>query len=72
MEIDSSSNRPTTKPTPRLCFKCHKPGHIAKYCRSTLDINSMDYATMKAHFKKELEEEATNEKDTQEDKEKGF
>ena len=74
MEIDSSSKKPIKKPGPRLCFKCHQPGHIAKYCRSNFDINSMDYASIKAHFRKEIEEEEEGKHpnpDTQE-KEKDF
>ena len=58
-EIQSGFTTGSEKcPAPRLCFKCHQPGHIAKYCRSKVDINAMDYASMKEHFRKELEEEA--------------
>lgn len=55
MEVDQSSKR---KPGLPVCFKCRKPGHFARDCRSKFDINSLDYDSLKAHIKKELEEEA--------------
>lgn len=54
MEVDASRKRAG----PRICYRCKQPGHIARDCQSKLDINAMDYDSMKAHFRKELEEEA--------------
>lgn len=54
MEIDASRR----SKGPIMCYKCHQPGHIQKYCRSQVNINAMDYASMREHFRKEFEEEA--------------
>jgi hypothetical protein len=55
MEIDSGWKRVN----PKICFKCRKPGHIARNCSSSVNINNMDYDTLKAHMKAELEKEAS-------------
>jgi hypothetical protein len=40
-------------PDPRVCFKCNKPGHIAKWCRSNIPLN-------KNTAVKELEEDTAS------------
>jgi len=60
MEIDASRR----SKGPIMCYKCHQPGHIQKFCRSKVDINAMDYASMKEHFRRELEEEEAKAKET--------
>ena len=53
MEVDSGRRNVG----PRVCFKCRKPGHIAKDCQSQLDINSLDFDGLKAYMKAELQKE---------------
>ncbi|KIJ34513.1 hypothetical protein M422DRAFT_263484 [Sphaerobolus stellatus SS14] len=46
-----------------ICYKCRKPGHIAKNCPSSVDINSMDFDTLKAYMKEELAKEEESSKE---------
>ena len=66
MEVDTTRKRVG----PRVCFKCRKPGHIARDCQSKFDINALDYEGLKAHIRKEMEEEAKRTKEEKETKEK--
>jgi hypothetical protein len=52
MEIDAGRQRKTI-----VCFKCRKPGHIARNCQSTVDVRTMDYESIKAIMKEELQKE---------------
>jgi len=54
MEVDSGWKRIGQK----VCYKCRKPGHFARDCKSKLDINALDYDGLKGHFQKEIEQEA--------------
>lgn len=59
MEIDSGKRRLG----PLICYKCRKTGHIARNCRSSVDISAMDYEAIKALVMKDLKEEGSK-KDT--------
>lgn len=54
MEVDSGwkSVRP-----PLVCFKCRKRGHKAAQCTSPVNINSMDYDSIKAYVLQEAQKE---------------
>ena len=56
MEVDAGWK--TVRP-PLVCFKCRKPGHKAIHCRSTVDINWLDYDGLKAYMQAELMREGT-------------
>jgi hypothetical protein len=59
MEVDSGWK--TIRPL--ICFKCRKPGHKANDCRSGVNINSMDYDSLKAYMKTELQKENSQQKE---------
>ena len=55
MEIDSGRKRVG----PLICYKCRKPGHIARNCRSSVDISAMDYEAIKALVMEDLKKEGS-------------
>jgi Retrotransposon gag protein/Zinc knuckle len=51
MEVDTGrKNRPRL-----ICYKCRKPGHMARDCQSSVDIGALDYEGLKAHFEQNEE-----------------
>ena len=38
-ESDNSDNQPQGKRRKKNCQRCHRSGHVAKYCRATVDVN---------------------------------
>lgn len=50
MEVDSGKKSKTV-----ICFKCRKPGHIARDCQSTFNINNLTYDDLKVYFQNEEE-----------------
>lgn len=52
MEIDSGKQRRNF-----ICYKCRKPGHIARNCQSAVDVRNMDYESIKAIMREELQKE---------------
>ena len=61
MEIDSGWR----KVKPIICYKCRKSGHMARHCPSTVDINSMDYESLKAFIKEEIAKEEIVKRETE-------
>lgn len=59
MEVDSDWR--SIKPL--ICYKCKRPGHKSVHCKSQVDINSMDYDSLKSYFKDELQREKQSSKD---------
>lgn len=45
-----------------VCFKCRKPGHIAKNCTSSVNINAMDHDAIIAYAKEEMAKQEEKEK----------
>jgi hypothetical protein len=49
MEVDRSQKGPL------ICYKCRGHGHIARDCKSRMDVRAMDYAQIMEYAKEELE-----------------
>ena len=41
---------------PLICFKCQKPGHSARNCRSKVDVRAMMYEELVAAVRSEEQE----------------
>jgi hypothetical protein len=52
MEVDSQR-----KKAPVVCYRCRRPGHIAKACTSTLNISAMSYEELQKHFQEKAPEQ---------------
>ena len=39
---------------PLICFKCRKPGHLARNCKSKMDVRAMMYKELVATVKEDL------------------
>jgi hypothetical protein len=57
MDVDKNT---ATRP-PVKCFKCGKPGHIARNCRDGLDIRAMGYEDMEKYWKEKLTKQGFSE-----------
>jgi hypothetical protein len=56
MEIDSGRRNNSF-----VCYKCRKPGHIARHCQSKVDVRIMDYESIKSIIKEEMQNEGFQE-----------
>ena len=61
MDIDRQRRRQTVgqgqsqqQRPPLICFKCRKPGHLARNCKSKMDVRAMTYEELMATVKEDL------------------
>ena len=60
MEIDN--NRRSAGP--KVCYRCRQPGHFARDCKFKVDINAMDFDSLRVYFNNLKDEEEPKAKDT--------
>ena len=71
MDVDRQQRRQTVgqgqsqqQQLPLICFKCRKPGHLARNCRSKMDIRAMTYEELVEAVKEDINlKEATKKTD---------